>query len=171
MDGWISVGFISRWILCHCVAVGLLSVIRLGCDYLIQSGYCLSVTLSVCRRVWFLPLILHLFIAAAKKGKPPLLFCYSSLCPQHVTSEYMSCFWLQSDEATEPEDRGKAGGEKERAGSGIYILKWHIWGQTGAEGQTSTLSSEESLDLSPVVSALIHHADTGISSLVLQRNN
>ncbi len=49
------------------------------------SGYCLTVALSIGRRVRFLSMILHLFIAAAKKGKPTLLPHYSSLCPHSVS--------------------------------------------------------------------------------------
>lgn len=51
----------------------------------IQSGYCSSATLSIDIRVRFLSMILHLFIAAAKKGKPTLILHYSSLCPHSVS--------------------------------------------------------------------------------------
>lgn len=69
--------------LCCCLVTFILSasclrqlVIRWLCDYL--SSKCL---LFVCKCHWrarCLSMILHLFIAAAKKGKPTLLLHYSS---------------------------------------------------------------------------------------------
>lgn len=50
----------------------------------IQSGYCLSVTLSISGRARSLSMILGLFIAAAKKGKPTLLLRHPSLCPHSM---------------------------------------------------------------------------------------